>query len=77
MKFMSDIIPFPGSTTLNIDPRQVLEGALKANLKEAIVIGTDENGYFYLASSEGRAPDINWLLDQAKEYLLEYNNVVD
>lgn len=58
-------------TTHSIPVQRVIDGASAANLKSAIVIGYDENGEFYFASSEADGPSNLWDLEMAKKKLLE------
>jgi hypothetical protein len=72
---MADIIKFPKTfneplTTDKVPINKVLSGADKANLKETVVIGYDEKGDFYFASSEADGPSVLWLLESAKKELL-------
>ena len=59
------------TTTADIPPEKILNGALRAGLKEVVVIGTLPDGSVYFAMSTAEAPDINWLLDCAKRLLLD------
>jgi len=50
---MSDnVVQFPGITILPIEPDKVLDGAKAANLEYVLVIGKNENGEEYFASSD-------------------------
>lgn len=74
---MSDnVIPFPGTTTLDINPNAVLKGAID-QLKMGMVIGYDNDGEFYIAVSTGSAPEISWLLTQAQSALLKLARASD
>ena len=66
----ADIIEGHFITTLPVPTEKVLKGALEAKLSNVIVIGTVEDGELYLASSEGDAPEILWLLENAKNFIL-------
>jgi hypothetical protein len=52
----------------------VLSRALESNLQTAIVIGWDESGELYFASSEPSGSEILWLLENAKKFLMEYED---
>jgi hypothetical protein len=70
---MNNVIEFPNKqiiTDQRIPVKNILLGADKANLKETIVIGWDEEGEFYFASSEADGPNCLWLLERAKLELL-------
>ena len=58
-------------TTVDIPLDKVLEGA-KENVKSGLVIlGWDEDGDMYFAVSDGAKSDVLWLLENAKQVLLE------
>lgn len=61
-----ELVPFPGNTTLDIPPSDVLEGALEQGLEDVIVIGFKEDGALYLASSSGDLLRILGTLNMAK-----------
>lgn len=48
---------------------RVLAGARSAILTDVVVLGYRPDGSLYSASSHG-APDANWLIDQAKAWIL-------
>ena len=71
----NNIIKFPKDfkqqiTTDSIPVDKILRGADKANLKETVVIGFDDKGEFYFASSEADGGTVLWLLEKAKQHLL-------
>lgn len=69
---MSDnVVPFSGQTTLDIQPSEVLEAALLTDLSSAVVLGHQENGELFIASSKGSAGEILWLIEKCKLALLE------
>lgn len=71
----NEVIQFTGliklDSDIEIEVVDVLEGALKENLKTAIVIGEEEDGTLYIASSEGRLSKIYWLLALAQKEVLD------
>ena len=70
---MNNIIEFPNKqviTDQRVPVKNILLGADKAKLKETIVIGWDEEGEFYFASSEADGANCLWLLEKAKMELL-------
>jgi hypothetical protein len=67
----ADIIKLKTITKLDLAPTLVLEGAVAANLTEAIVIGREPDGELYLASSLTDAGHIIVLLETFKKRLLE------
>lgn len=48
---------------------KVLAGARARKLTDVVVLGYDQDGDVYAASSHGAA-DTNWLIDQAKQWIL-------
>jgi len=67
---MSNIIEFGGMTTLDLPPDKVLTSAV-GELNGCLVIGYDQKGGFYFASSYGDDRQILWMIEQAKKQLLE------
>ena len=72
---MSDnVINFPSAVPFTIeenveipiDTSKVIEGALMANLKDVVIVGHDQNGDVYLASSSNNLPNVLWLLEIAR-----------
>jgi hypothetical protein len=59
-----------GVTAHDIPPDRVLVAALAAGLTGVMVIGWDENGELYAASSIAGGPEALWLLEMAKKDLL-------
>lgn len=59
---MGDVVTLGNITTLDIDPAQVLDGA--AHLNTVIVMGYDEDGEEYFASSITSRSDILWLTER-------------
>lgn len=68
---MGKVLAFPGETTLDIPAKRVLRGAKRAGLRTAIVIGIDEDGALYFASSPADGAVVLWLLEVAKKRLWE------
>jgi hypothetical protein len=68
---MGEVVEFNGETTADLDPNKVLEAAIEANLQEAIVIGTTQDGELYLSLSISYVPDIIWLLMSAQKMLMD------
>jgi len=54
----------------HVHPDKVLEAAVDAKLKEVMVLGWDQDGVFYIASSEGYTPDLITLCEIGKSTLL-------
>lgn len=68
---MAEIITLDLITKLDIPVERVIDGAKKADLETAVVIGWDKDGEFYFASNKADGADVLWLLEQAKKRLLE------
>lgn len=66
----AQILDFNGITTLDLDPDRVLAKA-GGNLRGVVVLGYDQDGDFYFASSYADGGDVLWLLEVAKKKLLE------
>ena len=58
------------NTTLPVPAEKVLKGALEYKLSDVIIIGKTDDGDLYLASSMPEAPEILWLLENAKCFIL-------
>lgn len=58
-------------TRLNLPPRRVLEAALASNVTSVVVMGYDENGNEYFASSIADGGDVLWLMERCKKLLLD------
>lgn len=59
------------TTFLDLPPERVLEGAQRAHLQSCIVVGVDEEGEFYFASSKADPGAILWLMERARKMLLD------
>jgi len=57
-------------TRLDIPAGRVIDGAKEADLETALVIGWDEDGEFYFASSKADGGCVLWLLELAKKELM-------
>lgn len=58
------------TTFLDLPPERVLVGAQEAHLETCVVIGTNDRGEFYFASSQAEAGAILWLMERARKVLL-------
>lgn len=67
----ADIIGFPGDTTLDIDPDQVLRAAVGRYPKGVLLLGWNADGELCYASSIADVREMNWMLDLAKRDILE------
>lgn len=64
------ILDFNGITRLDLDPERVLAKA-QGQLQAVVVIGYDQAGDLYVATSYADGGDMLWALEQAKRKLLE------
>lgn len=62
---------FNGITRLDLDPDRVLDKA-KGQLQGVVVLGFDQDGGFYAASSYADGGDLLWLLELCKHRLMEH-----
>ncbi len=67
---MGKIIPFTGITRLDLQPDQILENT-KGTLEGVLIIGFDKDGKEYFASSYADGGTCLWLLERAKQRLMD------
>lgn len=67
---MSEVVNFPGITTLDLDPARVLDAAKSDGLVEVVICGVDADGNEYFSSSVADAGTCGWHLDRAKWNLM-------
>lgn len=67
---MSEVIKFPGKTYADIPPDDVLTSAM-GKLSSVILVGYTTDGQEFIASSMSDAPQMVWLLERAKLYVIE------
>lgn len=60
----------PVVTKLEVPVDRVIASAVDANLQDILIIGFDEQGDFYFASSNPNGPDTLWLLELARVRLM-------
>lgn len=68
---MADLLTFNGISRLDLPAERVLQSAIDAKIKTALVLGYDADGEFYFASTKADGGDIIWLMEIAKKKLLE------
>ena len=73
---MSNVIPFNGITSLDLDPDVVLENT-KGKLEGFLIAGYDKDGNEYFASTYADGGDVLWLLERMKLRLLSVVEEVD
>jgi hypothetical protein len=62
------------NTTLPIPVDRICDAAKAADLKLCIIIGVDQTGTFYFASSDGDHSTVLWQLERAKQALFKVLN---
>lgn len=66
------ILQWNGVTRLDYPVRTITADADKADLEEIAVAGFDKEGMFYFSSSKADGGAVLWLLEKAKQMLLNY-----
>jgi len=67
---MSNVVNLGGATRLDIPAERVLNAALEADLSEVVILGRDQEGNEYFASSIADGADVVWLADRLKFKLI-------
>lgn len=67
----ADLIRFPGTTKVDIPAANVIADARDSDLKEAIVIGRNQDGTPFYASSLGDAGHILLEIEKFKKMIME------
>lgn len=67
---MSNIVEFTGVSRLNTPADRLLDAA-KGKLERVVIVGYDNNGAEYFASSVADGGDCLWLLERCKKKLLD------
>ncbi len=70
---MSNIVNFPGATTVPVPAKTILDAALAADLKIVLVVGADQDGNLWTSSNRSETAELNLCLDFAKRKLLEFS----
>ena len=68
---MSNVIPLGNVTSLDLPTDRVLDGAKGDCSKGVVVMGFDDEGELYFASSIADGGTVLWLLEMCKMRLLE------
>lgn len=66
-----NVIDFTGTTTADLDPKKVLEGAIDSCDNGAFAITLDKDENMHVFSSMGSVSEILLLLEVSKKRLLE------
>jgi len=67
---MGNVIPIGGVTNLDLPPDLILDSA-KGKMAGVVLLGYDEDGELYFASSYADGGDVLWLLEKCKQALME------
>jgi hypothetical protein len=67
---MAEIILYNGITKLDLPPDRICEQAANKGLHGVLIIGHDESGELYFASSYADGGHALWLLELAKKRLM-------
>ena len=68
---MGEVVNLEVVTTLDLPAEKVLVAAIAHDLKEAVVIGTREDGSLYFAGTSSDGPQVLWLLERARRKLMD------
>jgi hypothetical protein len=66
----ADVVILPVITTLDVPAERVLEQAAQKGLAHVVVLGYDNDGEEFFASSYADGSDVLWLLERLKAQLL-------
>jgi len=66
---MDNVIPLNNITKLDLPPDRVLEAA-KGKLDKFVMMGWDKEGELYFASTFSDGGEVLWLMEKAKQALL-------
>ena len=70
---MSNVVNLNVLTTLDIPADRVIEATM-GKLKRVVILGYDNDGEEYFASSIADGADVVWLMERMKKKLLEIVN---
>lgn len=65
-----NVVFFPGATTQDYEPDQILALCMKLNLKHIIIVGVDDEDREVFKSSTADANEILWLLRRTEHKLM-------
>lgn len=67
----SNVVVLPVATRLDLPPERILNAALARGLSEVVIVGFDNDGEEYFASSKSDGGDVLWHLQRAAHKLLK------
>jgi hypothetical protein len=71
MRLVENVTVLPVITSLDVDVERVLQAAIDAKPKRVWVIGEDDDGALYFASSCADGGEALWWMEKAKRALME------
>ena len=67
---MTNVVDFPGITTIDLEPERIIEKAREAKLTDVVILGYDTDGNEWFASSITDGAEVVWLIERLKLELL-------
>lgn len=68
---MGDVVDLHTQTSLDIPAEKVIAAATAQELAEVVIVGWHADGSLFLAASSGSGGTSLWLLERAKQRLME------
>lgn len=68
---MGEVVNLGNVTTLDLPPERVLAAAAEADLESVVILGYDQGGEEYFASSIADGGTVLWLIERLKLALLK------
>lgn len=68
---MGEVVELDVMTRLDVPSERLLQKAIDAKITDAVIIGYDQDGELWFASSKADGGDVLWLMEKAKKALLE------
>lgn len=73
----SNVVTLNVVTRLDLPVERIWNSAKEGELKTMIVIGEEQDGTFFFASTKADGPEVLWLIEQAKLRLLKSGGADD
>lgn len=71
LKIAEKVVPFNGSTRLNLPAERVLKAALDAELEDVVIMGKHPDGQYYFASPVADGGTVLWMWEKLKQRMME------
>ena len=68
---MGEVVELNVITKLPIDPKRILSKASEHSFERVLIIGVEEDGSFYFASSEPDGGCVLWDMERARHLLMK------